>query len=116
MSYAASPGVHDLEFAELLLISEKSLAELYLFDRWIGNSDRILTKLGGNLNLLFDATINAHFAIDHDAAFELDEGGLGAQESHVGYAAARNYWQSSTVQRDWVKRASAVFDELASFV
>lgn len=45
------------------------LAKLYVFDHWIGNSDRTLTEHGGNPNVFVDLSGNNLFIIDHNLAF-----------------------------------------------
>lgn len=44
---------------------------LYMFDRWILNSDRTASSKGtGNINLLFDEDQQKIFVIDHNLAFD----------------------------------------------
>ncbi|CNG80298.1 HipA family kinase [Yersinia frederiksenii] len=46
---------------------------IYLFDRWIKNSDRTLSARGGNINIIFDYFNSRHYLIDHNLAFDHDE-------------------------------------------
>ncbi|WP_343526589.1 HipA family kinase [Sphingomonas sp.] len=48
------------------------LAQLYIFDHWIGNGDRSLTEHGGNPNLFVRLENGQLVAIDHNLAFALD--------------------------------------------
>jgi hypothetical protein len=48
------------------------MAQLYVFDHWIGNGDRSLTEHGGNPNLFVRLESHALVAIDHNLAFALD--------------------------------------------
>lgn len=46
---------------------------LYMFDRWILNSDRTASQVGtGNINLLFDEQQQKILVIDHNLAFDED--------------------------------------------
>lgn len=45
--------------------------QLYMFDRWILNSDRTASQVGtGNINLLFDEQQQKILVIDHNLAFD----------------------------------------------
>lgn len=44
--------------------------DLLVFDMWIGNDDRSLTALGGNVNLLWLMQEKDFYAIDHNMAFQ----------------------------------------------
>lgn len=46
--------------------------KIFFFDRWINNSDRSLTDIGGNVNIIFDAINNRYYLIDHNLAFAHD--------------------------------------------
>lgn len=51
--------------------SENEQKTLYMFDRWILNSDRTASLIGtGNLNLLFDEQLQKILVIDHNLAFD----------------------------------------------
>ncbi|WIJ63886.1 hypothetical protein OI978_24280 [Serratia nevei] len=43
--------------------------KIFFFDQWIMNSDRTLTDIGGNVNIIFDAVNNRYYLIDHNLAF-----------------------------------------------
>lgn len=44
--------------------------DLVVFDWWIRNTDRQLSQLGGNPNLLWDTTTSSPVVIDHNQAFD----------------------------------------------
>lgn len=44
--------------------------KIFFFDRWIKNSDRSLSELGGNVNMIFNPVNNRYYLIDHNLAFE----------------------------------------------
>lgn len=46
--------------------------KIFFFDRWIKNSDRSLTDIGGNVNIIFDTVNNRYYLIDHNLAFAHD--------------------------------------------
>lgn len=51
--------------------SEIEQKSLYMFDRWILNSDRTASQIGtGNINLLFDESQQKILVIDHNLAFD----------------------------------------------
>lgn len=53
------------------ILSEQHQKSLYMFDRWILNSDRTASSVGtGNINLLFDETNQQILVIDHNLAFD----------------------------------------------
>ncbi|HDE1933750.1 TPA: hypothetical protein PCK48_000241 [Klebsiella quasipneumoniae] len=43
--------------------------KIFFFDKWINNSDRSLTEIGGNVNIIFNAVNNRYYLIDHNLAF-----------------------------------------------
>ncbi|MFA9487919.1 MULTISPECIES: HipA family kinase [unclassified Mannheimia] len=54
-----------------LYLPEEMQKWLYMFDRWILNSDRTSSKVGtGNINLLFDEQKQKILVIDHNLAFD----------------------------------------------
>lgn len=50
--------------------SDGTLSRILLFDRWVRNSDRALTVMGGNPNLLWQHNPGRIVIFDHDNAFE----------------------------------------------
>ncbi|QPE18754.1 hypothetical protein IMQ36_06480 [Providencia rettgeri] len=52
------------------LIDIQKQKEIYLFDRLINNSDRSLTKLGGNVNIIYNIKKQSYYLIDHNLAFD----------------------------------------------
>ncbi|CDF99490.1 Putative Toxin-antitoxin system, toxin component,HipA family [Avibacterium paragallinarum JF4211] len=68
---------------------------LYMFDRWILNSDRAASNIGtGNINLLFNEWQQKIFVIDHNLAF--DE--CATFDEHI-FAPANRDWKL-----DWVDK------------
>ena len=69
-------GSLEVEFNERLALdpgrgdSDGSLSKILLFDRWVKNSDRTLSELGGNPNLLWDVAGKKVVVIDNDNAFD----------------------------------------------
>lgn len=57
--------------AQANTLCKQSQKWLYMFDRWILNSDRTASTLGtGNINLLFDEIQQQILVIDHNLAFD----------------------------------------------
>lgn len=64
--------------------------KIFFFDRWINNSDRSLTDIGGNVNIIFDAVNNRYYLIDHNLAFAHDTTD-DEYEVHVYSSKGRNW-------------------------
>lgn len=72
--------------------------KIYLFDKWINNSDRSLSPAGGNVNIIFDYRNNRHYLIDHNLAFDHDEV-PGEFDYHV-YSDRHRSWIFDLVDRE----------------
>lgn len=46
---------------------------IYVFDRWVINIDRSLTRNGGNINMLHDVANDKYYLIDHNLSFDHSE-------------------------------------------
>ena len=57
--------------------------DVLVFDWWVRNSDRTLTSLSGNPNLLWDADANKLVVIDHNVAFDREFSVRSFSETHV---------------------------------
>ncbi|CFV22125.1 HipA family kinase [Yersinia pseudotuberculosis] len=71
--------------------------KIYLFDRWINNSDRTLSPIGGNVNIIFDYQNNRHYLIDHNLAFDHDE--LESDFEYHVYSAKHRSWVYDLVDK-----------------
>ncbi|MCW9716791.1 HipA family kinase [Avibacterium sp. 21-594] len=57
--------------AQAKMLCEQDQKWLYMFDRWILNSDRTASMVGtGNINLLYDEISQEILVIDHNLAFD----------------------------------------------
>lgn len=56
----------DLEFSAIARIPEELQQKIFAFDWWIANTDRTLTKIGGNPNLLWENANKNLVIIDHN--------------------------------------------------
>jgi hypothetical protein len=74
--------------------------DVLVFDWWVRNSDRTLTSLNGNPNLLWDADGNQLVVIDHNVAFDREFDGHSFSAMHVFSQ------QIPTVFQDLVERLS----------
>lgn len=66
-------GAIELSFTQAhneSVVSTPEQKKIYLFDRWVLNADRSLTKNGGNVNMLFDVVNNKYYLIDHNLSFD----------------------------------------------
>lgn len=69
----ASPevaGAMELNFAQAEQLDEDFKLRLFAFDYWIQNADRVLSDVGGRVNLLFDGADESPVVIDHNQAFD----------------------------------------------
>lgn len=92
---------------------------IYLFDKWINNSDRTLSSKGlGNVNLLFNVLNNRYYLIDHNLAFFQDYH-QEEFESHV-YCPNNRDWTFDLLDaqefRDRLISVASDFDNLASSI
>lgn len=87
-----------------------SQKRVYLFDKWINNSDRALSPAGGNVNIIFDYRNNRHYLIDHNLAFDHDE--VPGEFDHHVYSEVHRSWVFDFVDRqsgeDETKRVKAI--------
>ncbi|HIC2887037.1 TPA: HipA family kinase [Morganella morganii] len=51
-------------------IDLQSQKKIYLFDRVINNSDRTLSDMGGNVNIIYNVKEQRYYLIDHNLAFD----------------------------------------------
>ncbi|WP_024612604.1 HipA family kinase [Pseudoalteromonas sp. TB64] len=65
-------NIQDVPFVALQKLNSEHLKLLFIFDYWILNSDRTLTKMGGNPNLFIDSSFARLFVLDHNLAFSED--------------------------------------------
>ncbi|MEE2030500.1 hypothetical protein HRJ35_07810 [Shewanella oneidensis MR-1] len=59
------------------------MLDLYIFDYWITNPDRSLTKYGGNPNAFFDVSQSSLVVFDHNLAFDTDFSITNHKELHL---------------------------------
>lgn len=92
------PGVAPITFTQAHTnLDEQEQKKIYLFDRWINNSDRTLSPQGGNVNIIFDYRNNRYYLIDHNLAFDQDDDD-DAFDYHV-YAQRHRKWWFDIVDR-----------------
>ncbi len=66
------PFADDLRESHLSMISDEEKVRCLCFDWWVRNSDRRLTLLGGDSNLLWDPIMGTLQVIDHDRCLDSD--------------------------------------------
>ena len=64
--------ITELAFSQIHDVPSEMRGSLLVFDWWISNVDRQLTKNGGNANLFWDAETQRLVVIDHNQAFDPD--------------------------------------------
>ncbi|WP_175701150.1 HipA family kinase [Burkholderia ambifaria] len=65
-------SVMELTWPNVADVPAQTQHDIIVFDYWVRNQDRILTPLGGNPNLLWNAASREVVAIDHNQAFDSD--------------------------------------------
>ncbi|AUX73163.1 HipA family kinase [Erwinia pyrifoliae] len=92
--------------------------KIYLLDKWINNSDRSLSPLGGNVNIIFDYQNNRYYLIDHNLAFDHDE--LEGEFDYHVYGNRHRSWKFDLVDRqlceDQIKRVTALLPAVVSCI
>lgn len=106
------PGVAPITFTQAhTSINEQEQKKIYLFDRWINNSDRTLSPQAGNVNIIFDYRNDSYYLIDHNLAFDQNDDDT-SFDYHV-YAPRHRKWWFDIVDRpqseDELTRTKAVY-------
>lgn len=85
LAFGSRVVAHTQELAEPHLgeIPALQRRDVLVFDWWTHNTDRTLTQLGGNPNLLWDTETDKLVVIDHNAAFDLDFDPKTFSKTHV---------------------------------
>ncbi|UAL42157.1 hypothetical protein K8B83_14870 [Shewanella inventionis] len=60
----------EMLFTQIKKIDKQVMLDLYIFDYWISNPDRSLTKHGGNPNAFYDISKSSLIIFDHNLAFD----------------------------------------------
>ena len=72
---------------------------LFVFDYWIQNHDRVLSEMGGRVNLLFDGSSQLPVVIDHNQALDPEFNAENFSRAHIF-----GYDNNPTFQLDLVHR------------
>jgi hypothetical protein len=100
----------DLSFSSAAKLPTTLRAELFLFDYWIQNADRILGPAGGNPNLLV-ATGHPLAVIDHGNAFDAHFNSNDFCDHHA-FADRRVEWLDANRRQTWEAKASAALERV----
>jgi hypothetical protein len=107
----------DLRGTESIKKLEDIPGRILLFDRWVRNEDRKLTKMGGNPNCLWDVQARQVVLIDHDNAFDPDFSIEDFWKYHVFkdhrefFAAAKRVHAAAWLE-DGIAKLPEIWDEL----
>jgi len=94
--------VYELNMSMIPDISLKVQQDILIFDAWVRNSDRTLSELGGNPNLLWDGE-KAH-VIDHNLIFEPELSTIDLRESHVFRGQLNNIFEDYLLRDEFQTR------------
>ncbi|MCW1843455.1 HipA family kinase [Prosthecomicrobium hirschii] len=75
------PQAFEVSYSDLADIPDQIAKQILFFDRWILNADRILSKAGGNPNII--RSRDGFFVIDHHNAFDPDAGEADFWKTHM---------------------------------
>lgn len=77
-------NIQEITFHQLGFTPGELLRNLYVFDYWIKNNDRNLTKCGGNPNFFYNQVNHQPIVLDHNLSFDTDFDIGKHRFSHVG--------------------------------
>ncbi len=114
-------GSYKVKAAERLALEfvredpDRLLSRILLFDAWVRNSDRALTEIGGNPNLLWEIDPGRVVMIDHDNAFDAAFDAPAFREFHA-LRAHRSAWQPARREEMtvWLEGGWALLDGIWS--
>ncbi len=75
--------VMELNVSAVDEVSELLQQDVFAFDWWIRNSDRLLTEKGGNPNLFWNPEVHELIVIDHNQAFDAGFNPKDFNELHI---------------------------------
>ncbi|MEX5665489.1 HipA family kinase [Pseudomonas neuropathica] len=85
-------------YSQALQVPSSLQKAVFVFDYWVGNSDRQLGPFGGRPNLLMCSTNNQLQLIDHNQAFKWPLDAKKFAESHV-FGPENRAWQLDLVDK-----------------
>lgn len=86
----------EMLFSQVANIDKQIMLDLYIFDYWVKNSDRCLTKLGGNPNAFYDLNQSSIVVFDHNLAFDAEF----SIENHKALHLASTVWNCHQMRID----------------
>jgi hypothetical protein len=110
LAYVADAA--DLLYSQALQVPSSLQKAVFVFDYWVGNSDRQLGPFGGRPNLLMCSTDNQLQLIDHNQAFQWPLDPSRFAESHV-FGPENREWRLDLV--DKVEYAQRMHDTAGRF-
>lgn len=116
----------DIYYSNVESVSFDQRCDVLIFDRWIRNSDRTLSKLGGNPNMLWEPRGKNLILIDHNLAFDINFDSNEFYTSHVfanepmGLITCEHEIESSLARRQYYEESfeqalsswNSIIDEL----
>ena len=84
-----TPNLQEITYNQVKGVPKQLLRDLFIFDYWIKNNDRILTSNGGNPNFFLEQLTKNTCVVDHNLAFADDF----KTEEHVTEHVCSDYWE-----------------------
>lgn len=103
------PFADELRTSHLRQIEDEVKARVLLFDWWVGNSDRQLTILGGDSNVLWDPTLQSIHLVDHDRCLDPEFDETEFKREHV-FRDVRPYIEKSVFEKWRTKFESTIYN------
>lgn len=97
-------GVMELTASQVDEVPAELQADVFVFDWWIQNGDRLLSEHGGNPNLFWDPAGEDLLVIDHNQSFAEDFDPAVFRAYHVFASAARGLAQDRFKRREYESR------------
>lgn len=109
-------GLDELEYLLIPCIPEQVKCDVAVFDYWIGNEDRTLTRLGGNPNLFWDVDSSKLSVFDHNLAFSSDYRLGEALKQHPFRENLKAVLNDDEVKREYIQKFALILQDWQSIV
>jgi len=102
----------ELSYSNLGDIPAGVQQDIIVFDWWVCNGDRQLSKLGGNPNLLWDPLAQELIVIDHNQAFDFEMDKASFYRSHIFSESTDSLTRDFMRRSEYNTRLQSALDKL----
>lgn len=103
-------NLSEILFSQLSRVPQNIRRDVVAFDWWTRNADRTMSALGGNPNLLWDATSDRLVVIDHNQALDPDFDAEAFLATHIFRADFQELSNDLAVMADYSARMKAALE------